>query len=999
MPGPPRPLVLVSLLLALGCPGPRQTTAPIEPAPATTEETAQDADLAAILAKSDLPPTHEAALPGDPIGVTVHRLSNGLTVYISTVRDEPKFTAWIGVRAGSRMDPPDSTGLAHYLEHMLFKGTDDFGTLNAKKEAVHVERVRELYAKLREIDENDDKARAQIFADIDRHTQEQAKYAVPNEFDRLMAVLGVEDVNAFTSDEQTTYIASVPSNRLEQWATVEGERFADPVFRLFLPELESVYEEKNLSLDRPFSRAWEAMHKALFPKHPYGAQTTIGAVEHLKSPAYQDMADYFERWYVPNNMAIVLAGDIDAKTALPVLEKKFGHLEPKAVPEPGPGEIVPLSGRVFREVPGEGEQSVTLAWHTAPITHADEPALEVMDRLLDDVTVGLLNLELELTQKVPRAGSWVTGMNESGYFAVQLGVRDGQKHEDVEAMALEVLGKLKRGEFTEEDVAAVRLQQTVRVKQERESSWARAARMMTAFVEHRAWKDVLARDAAFDKVTRKDVIRVAKKYLGDDFVAVYRREGKVDVPKLEKPKITPVPIDPSRKSQFAEDVETMQAPQLQPQWAKEGEHYRHRKLDSGEMIASKNKRNDLFSITYRVKRGYRKEPLLCYAIDLFALSGAGDQSAEALQKELYALGSSVDAGCDAAYSWISVDGIDANMEKTLAVVDRWLADPRFEKKTLQRHLKNTISKRSDHLEEDRYLTQALDLYAKYDRDSAWLRHPSNKQLKKASPARLRDLMKSLLSYEHRTLYFGPRNGEDAAKVVARKGTFKDPGEVWTRKYRKVGGPTIYFLHKDGAKANVRFVIPRPPLARADRPVAELYSEYLSGNMSALVFQEIRESRGLAYSASSVYSGGRTPRDESGLLGFMSTQADKTPVAVKTFLELLRSGEIQPDRLVAAKLALDQEYRSSRLDPRWIHWWVLAWDELEENQDPRPWRWKTIAKTKVSQVDAFAEPFAAAPVIVGVIGDRKRVGLDELRKIGQVTEVKPDDLFSYGKFAN
>jgi predicted Zn-dependent peptidase len=996
MPGTPRPLVLVALLLAFGCPAPRQAPGPAEPTPASSEA-AEQVDVAAVLTASDLPPTNDAALPGDPMDVTVHRLSNGMTVYISTVRDEPKFTAWIGVRAGSRMDPPDSTGLAHYLEHMLFKGTDDFGTLDSKKEAVHVERVRELYAQLRGVDEADKAGRQKIFAEIDRHTQEMAKYAVPNEFDRMMSVLGVEDVNAFTSDEQTTYIGNVPSNRLEQWATVEAERFSDPVFRLFLPELEAVYEEKNLSLDRPFTRAWNAMHTALFPKHPYGTQTTIGAVEHLKTPAYQDMVDYFERWYVPNNMAIVLAGDIDAKTALPVLQKKFGHLQPRSLPRPGPGEIVPLSERVFREVPGEGEQSVTLAWQTASIMHADEPALEVMDRLLDDSTVGLLNLELGLTQKVPRAGSWHSGMNESGYFAVQLGVRDGQKHEDVEAMAIDVLGKLKRGEFTEQDVDAVRLQQTVRRKEERESSWARAARMMNAFVEHRAWKDVLARDAAFDAVTREDVIRVANEYLGEAFVAIYRREGKVDVPKLEKPHITPVPIDPSRKSPFAAKVESMPAPQLRPQWAKEGEHYEHWTLASGEMIASKNARNDLFSLTYRVKRGYDKEPLLCYALDLFALSGAGKQSPEALQKELYSLGSSVSTGCDAAYSWITIDGIDANMEATLEVVDRWLADPRVEKGTLARHLENTLTGRRDHLEEDRYLTQALDLYAKYDRQSAWLQHPSNKQLKKASTARLGRLMKSVLTYKHRTLYFGPRSTEDAAKVVARPGTFKDPGDVWTRKYRKVSGPTIYFLHKDGAKANVRFVIPRPPLVRDDRPVAELYSEYLSGNMSALVFQEIRESRGLAYSASSVYTAGRTPRDESGLLGFMSTQADKTPVAVATFLELLRSAKIQPDRLVAAKLALDQEYRASRLDPRWIHWWVLSWDELEEKEDPRPWEWRTIAKTRHEQVDAFAEPFADAPVIVGIIGDRTRVGLDELHKIGQVTEVQPADLFSYGAF--
>jgi predicted Zn-dependent peptidase len=987
-------LVLVASICAVGCRG-ATTAAPDGDAQGkrTTDDAAVDVE--AVLAKSDLPPTLSTPLADDPMGVTVHRLRNGLTVYISTVRDKPQFTAWIGVRAGSRMDPPDSTGLAHYLEHMLFKGSDEFGTLDADKEAAHVERVRKLYAQLR--DATDEESRKQIFAEIDRETQEQAKYAVPNELDRMYSTLGVTDINAFTSLEQTTYIGSVPSNRLAQWATVEEERLADPVFRLFLPELEAVYEEKNLSLDRPGTRAWEAMQLALYPKHPYGTQTTIGDALHLKSPAYQDMADYFERWYVPNNMAIVLAGDIDPATALPVLEKQFSRLQPREVPPPGPGEVVPLKGRVLREVLGEGEESVSLAWHTVPIEHADEPALAVMDRLLDDASVGLLNVELELTQKVPRAGSWHSAMNESGYFGVQLGVRDGQEHEDVEAMALAVVAKLAKGEFTDADVAGVRLQQSVARKYERETSWARASRMMDAFIEHRSWQEVLARDEAFDRVTRDDVIRVAKKYLGDDKVVIHRRQGKVETPKLDKPKITPVKIDPSRKSEFARRVERMKAPQLQPLWAEEGVHYQHVKVPAGQLIASRNERNDLFSVKYMVDRGYDKEPLLCYALDLFAVSGAGTQSAEALQKELYALGSSVDTGCDAAYSWVAIEGIDANMEASLAVVDRWLADPKFDAGALARHYENTITKRRDHLEEDQYLTQALDTFAKYAGESAWLQHPSNAQLKKAKVAQLTKLMKSLLRFEHHTFYFGPRAPQDAADVVARKGEFADPGPLWVRKYRRVSAPAIYFLHKEGAKANVRFVIPRPPLLRDERPVAEVYSEYLIGNMSALVFQEIRESRGLAYSASSIYSDGRTPKDESGLLGFMSTQADKTPVAVATFLELLRTGEIQSDRLAAAKLSLDQNYRSSRIDPRWITAWVHGWDELGEKKDPRPWMWEVVQHTTPERVAAFSEPFGDAPVIIGIIGDRSRVGLDELKKIGQVTEVKPGDLFSYGGF--
>jgi predicted Zn-dependent peptidase len=983
---------------ALGCH--LRTAAPpvdAEPGPAPSGDQGKLAapSVDAVLAASDLPATLEAPLPDDPMQVTVHRLKNGLTVYISTDRQKPRFNAWIGVRAGSRMDPPDSTGLAHYLEHMLFKGTDDFGTIDPKAEAPHVERVRELYGELRKA--KDDAARKKILTEIDQQTQAMAAYAVPNEHSRMYGAMGIEGVNAFTSQEQTVYIGDVPSNRLNAWAAVEGERFADPVFRLFFPELEAVYEEKNLSLDNPGRRVSEALQAALFPKHPYGTQTTIGEVEHLKNPAYEDMVAYFDRWYVPNNMAIALAGDIDPERALPVLEEAFGRLRPKALSEPHAGELPPISGRVFREVRAEGEEGVTLAWHAVPAAHEDAVALEVMDRVLDDAKVGLLNVRLELTQRVPSAGSYLSSLREAGSFFVRADARSGQTPEELEAMLLEVVRTLREGEFTEEDVTAVKLQETVRLRRRLEFPGARVSKMMSAFIEHRDWKDVVEHDRRYQAVTRADVIRVAKKYLGDDYVVVAKRKGKPEIPKLDKPTITPVKIDHARRSAFSKKVEAMPVTELQPDWVKEGTHYVRRPLAAGPLIAAKNERNDLFSLTYSQERGYRTAPYLCYALELLDLSGAGDDDAEALQKQLYALGTSVSTSCGAEQSSITIEGIDGKMEESLAIVDRWVKDPRFDAEALDRLYDNTVSERRDGMEKDFILTMALSDYANLGKRSNWLQQPSNQRLAKAKPAELRRLIGTFFDHEHRTLYFGPRAVDEVAKVVPRGSKHRKVGAPELRRYVRVKEPTIYFLHKDGAKANVRFTIPRGVLARKDRPTARLLSEYLSGNMSALVFQEIRESRGLAYSAYSSYSVGRRPNDESGLFGMMSTQADKTPEAVRTFLDLLRSGEIQGERLTDAKAGIDQEYRATRIDPRWVTRWVVSWDDLGEKQDPRPWEWDTMKTLAVDDVAGFAKGFADVPVIITIVGDRERVGLEQLETIGKVREVEAADLFGYGAF--
>ncbi len=998
-----RVLLGLSLVVASGCRG--TDTALPEAAPGPGKVASVDAapvlSAEEILAASDLPQPLAQPLAGDPMGVSIHRLSNGLTVYVSTDRQQPRFTAWIGVRAGSRMDPADSTGLAHYLEHMLFKGTDEFGTLDMEAEQPHIDAVQDLYRQLRTT--QDEAERSAILTKIDTETQAQGKFAIPNEIDRMYATLGLEGVNAFTSNEETVYIGSVPSNRLEQWAAVEAERYTDPVYRLFWPELEAVYEEKNIDLDSPNSRVWKAMLSGLFPQHPYGTQTTIGEVEHLKSPAYDDMAAYFEQWYAPNNMAIVLSGDIDAKQAVPVLEQAFGHLKPRLLPTPAKGALPEVQGRSMTEVLGDGEPGVRIAWKTVPVGHADEPALVVLDRVLDDASVGLLNTRLELTQKLPAVGSGHSTLNEAGYFFTWAQARQDQNLDDVEGMMREVVEAVRAGAMTEADVAAAKLHWSLGRKEGLESTGSRASRMMDAFISHRDWRDEVATAEAVAAVTREDVIRVAGKYLGEGTVVVFKRKGQPKLPKLGKPAITPVDIDPSRKSPFAKEIEAMETPDLTPVWAQQGTHYERRTLPSGELIAVKNPRNDLFSVTIQIKRGYRKAPLLCYALDLFELSGRGETPAADLQKELYALGSSVWTSCDAEYSAINLRGVDKNLDATLELVTAWMDDPTFSTELLGAHLDNTLSARKDQLDQDRYLTSALDAYAKYGERSAWKQQPSNAKLAGAKPAALRRLIRTMLDHQGRTLYFGTRSADDAAVLLGRTKTssgrkrFKDPGDAWVREFRDLKGPTVYFLDKEVAKANVRFAFPAAPLRREDRPLAKLYTQVLSGNMSAAVFQELRESSGLAYSAYAGVSEGRTPKDASALFGSLSTQTDKTPEAVARFMGLLKSPPLSTDRVEEAREALDLEYRATRLDPRWIGWSVVSWDEMGEAADPRAWEWAQVKQADTDALQRFAEGWMDSPVVFAVVAERARVGMEALQGLGEVKEVRPETLFGYGAF--
>ncbi|RYY06771.1 MAG: insulinase family protein, partial [Sphingobacteriaceae bacterium] len=243
----------------------------------------------------------------DPARARFYTLKNGLTVILSATPKQPRIQTYIAVKAGSKTDPAGHTGLAHYLEHMMFKGTDKFGSLDWSKEKPLLDKIDNLYEQYNKT--TDEAKRKEIYKQIDQTSGEAAKFAIANEYDKMMAGMGAQGSNAFTSFEQTVYTEDIPSTAVDKFLTLQAERFRAPVLRIFHTELEAVYEEKNRSLDSDPNKVQESMFAALFPNNNYGRQTTIGTVENLKNPSLKAIRNYYYSYYVPNNMGIIMSGD------------------------------------------------------------------------------------------------------------------------------------------------------------------------------------------------------------------------------------------------------------------------------------------------------------------------------------------------------------------------------------------------------------------------------------------------------------------------------------------------------------------------------------------------------------------------------------------------------------------------------------------------------------------------------------------------------------------
>ncbi len=936
--------------------------------------------------------------PADPMAVQIYQLDNGLTVYLTKNHDTPRFFAEIAVRAGSKHDPAESTGLAHYLEHMLFKGTRHFGTLDFAKEKPHLDRITDLYEQ--HFRETDPAKRLAIYAGINRETQLAAQLEIPNEMDRLYQALGEEGLNAHTWHEETVYNVGLPANRLEQWSIIEAERFHQPVFRLFQTELETVYEEKNQSLD---NKQWilnEAVSRLLFKNHPYGQQTTIGEVEHLKNPSLKNLYRYYDTWYVPNNMAIALSGDISPRRTVEIIDRHFSIWKPKPLPEAKHWTEAPLSGPERATVRYQGEEMVRLAFRLPGRSHADAEALKLVDMILDNSVAGLINLNLNQQQRVRRAGSSPEINNDFGAEYLWGVPKKGQTLAEVENLLLEQIELVKKGGFEDWILPAIINDFKKNRKAALEANESRVAWMRGSFIAFEDWDHAVAEISRLEQVTKPDVVRVANRYFGGGYVAGCRVDAQHEVPKIEKPPIDAIPIDTTRQSAFVQQVLAMKVRELEPVFVKPGKDYRKEKLQDGvALYASKNPLNDLFSLTISVDVGSRHDNRLSMATQLLDKSGTKRFRAEQLKKEWYKLGTDFGVGIGDNETYINLSGLDENLDASLALLMEVLREPSADAATLEELKKIILVQREDAKKDFRTLAGAVALFNRYGVNSPYLKALPNAAVQAMTIDQLHGLTRGLLNYPLTVTYTGSlplkqvrqrleqRLGREVAVQAAPPYVFLQAAAPEANR--------IYLFNKEMAQSQVRLEFGDGEYHEADFPAVQLYNEYFSGGMAGIVFQELREARALAYSAGAVYGNGSRKGEQNLMTGGIGTQTDKTLDAVEAFLGLLDNLPASPERFQAARAAILMRYRTGKIGFREVLGAVRSWERLEVPIDPRKARFEKVQRAGLDLVLQFhREHLKGKPKLISIVGDKSKMDLDRLQKRGTVTALELQDLFAF-----
>lgn len=942
------------------------------------------------------------SVEGDPMQTRIYTLPNGLRIYLSVNKEKPRIQTFIAVRTGSKNDPAETTGLAHYLEHLMFKGTRQFGTDNAEAEQPLLDEIERRYEEYRLI--TDEAVRRQKYHEIDSVSQLAAQYFIPNEYDKLMAAIGAQGTNAFTSYDVTCYVEDIPSNEIENWARIQSDRFRNMVVRGFHTELEAVYEEYNIGLGSDMEKLYDALMAKLFPTHPYGTQTTIGTQQHLKNPSITNIKNYFAKWYVPNNVAICMAGDFEPDEVLAVLEKHFGQWRPGAdVAQPQFPELKPLTAPVDSTVVGLEAENVCIGWRSDRARSLQNDTLELIDAVLSNGKAGLLDLDLNQEMKVMVAQSGVEALLDHGIFLL-LGIpKEGQTLEEVRDLLLGEIDKLKRGEFEEDLLAAALNNKKLHELRELEHNGTRVRKMMEAFINGVSWEQQVGQMERLSKISKSDLVEFANRFFTDGYVTVYKRQGEdTTQKKIEKPAITPIPTNRDRVSAFVQEIQQSHVEPIHPQFL----DFRHDLsfFDTKKglpVIYKQNKENDLFTLYFRYPFGKEDDRRYEMAASYIDYLGTKKKTAAEVKQEFYKLACNYSLNVGTDEIQIGLSGLSENMPQALALLEDLLRNAQVDKGAYDDMVGLVLKERQDNKTDQQTCFYALSQYAQYGPHNALRDNMTEKELRETNPQVLLDLLKNISQYSHQVLYYGPMSEADLNKCVTKLHATKKQllavpeGEPYRQQL--TGSPEVFIAPYDAKNIYMRMNYNEGRDTNLDRyATISLFNEYFGGGMNGIVFQEMREARGLAYSAAAYYLTPSKKGNPESFFTYIITQNDKMMDCVHQFREIIDRMPQSEAAFRIAKDALLKQMASRRTTKYGVISAYLAAQKQGYDFDINEKIYRDLQGLTLKDiVDFEQERIAGKTGRYIILGDEKELDMKSLEEIAPaVHRLSLEEVFGY-----
>ncbi|TDH19964.1 insulinase family protein [Segetibacter sp. 3557_3] len=937
----------------------------------------------------------------DPMATRFYTLKNGLSVILSKNTKEPRVAVKIAVRAGSNNDPKEHTGLAHYLEHLLFKGTDKFGSLDWTKEKPLLDKIESLYEQYNGT--KDEAKRREVYKEIDRVSGEAAKFAIAGEYDHLMKALGSQGTNAHTSVEETVYHEDIPANAMDKFLAIQAERFRNPIMRIFHTELEAVYEEKNRGLDNDGNKMQEAMFSTVFPTHNYGLQTTIGTIEHLKNPSITAIRDFYNKYYVPNNMAVLMAGDFNPDELIKKIDNHFSFMKAKPVVEYKGTKEKPIEGPVVKEVYGPTAESIRILYRSAPAGTREAMLADLASDILANGKAGLIDLNLNKQQKVLGAGAALWQFKDYGIFFLLASPKQGQSADDVKDLLRSQIAHLKNGDFDETLVKATAANYKLSRLQSLESNAARVNSIMDQFIKNRGneWNKEVALIDEMSRITKKELVAFANRFFTDNnYVVLYKRKGEdKSITKVEKPPITPVETNAGKSSPFVKAIIETPLPSLKPVFVDYNKDLQRGKVGNAEVLYVQNEDNSLFRLSYRFDMGSWNNKKLPLAAQYLQYLGTDKYTSEEISKQFYNLACNFNVFPGDEQTTITVSGLQENFDKAVSLFEELLKNCKPDEAALE-GLKNLLTKaRANNKLNKGAIASAMQSYAMYGPKNPYNYTLTDEELKNLKANDLTDLLHGLTNNQHRIGYYGPQPinqlTTNLQKLHSLPASWATNSDAVKFERVKQTANKVLFANYDAVQSEIFWVKNLSVYDPKNEAMINLFNSYFGGGMGSIVFSTIRESKALAYATNArVITPGKKD-DYFSIVAYVGSQSDKMNDAVTSMNELLNELPRTEQSFENARTSLMKNIETDRITQDGIITSYLNAQRKGLDRDLRQENYALYSTLKLDDIYKFhQETLAKQPYTYCVVASDKRISMDDLKKYGELQVLNLEELFGY-----
>ena len=945
--------------------------------------------------------TAQAALTRE--GLSECKLDNGLTVMLWEDHEQPDVTGYVVVRAGAVDEPAEYTGLAHYLEHMMFKGTERIGALDWDKEKPIYDSIIALYDQYSEA--TDPKLRAELAKQINECSMRQAKISSLEDFFVQLDLIGAEGVNAFTSYDLTAYVNSFPAAEMYRWLTIFSDRLINPVFRTFQAELENVFEEYNMYANDPSSQVQEQLMADIYKGSPYEREV-IGLPEHLKNPRLSKLIEFYNTWYVPNNMALIIVGDFDTEKTKPMIRETFSRLVPKELPERPSYPEVSFAGNPKKHYNLGYNAMVTWVYQGVKEGDPDQDVLDFVCALLYNGKVGLLD-KVNTKGDVQFAGVYSDARRNTGRLIIEavpyFDANQAQFESDdaTKTIVMREVDKIKNGQISDELIASVKSMYAQAEKLEEESRSAKMNHLMDAFTYGKPLDDIFTQNEKIQALTKDEIVRVAKKYFDAPYMTISFDEAtKTPKPKtLPKPDIKPV--EPSKEvTEYAKAFREL--PRETPK--RTFNNFADVQVSSlGENVTlhyTPNTKNDVFSMTLRYGIGAHEMPLLPYVtalMDNAGIMGMPNLEGKDFDQQINDLNAYVGYGCDESYFYISINGEESNIDKVMNLVTRQLLMPYLEQKQLDAIKGSEFFSRYSRQKRTATQKSALLQYALYGDKSDYLDEVPFSEIWDLQLPKVQSLVAKARTYALDVFYCGTLPAEKLAAELPLTEGMKPSKSRFIKDRVSYDKPTVLFLPNSNVQqADLYFYINGRPYDKSSDVVSDAFNRYMSGGFTGLVMYEIREKRSMAYTAYGVDQTPSLPGKDCFFYGYVGTQSDKVVDAISVYMDILNDMPKDSTNIEAIRAMLRQSAQTSKPTMRQKAGTYEYWQRLGYTEDPAKVNAAAIDALTFEDIEKFYEDnIKGKSVTIVLMGDPKKIDKKAIEaKLGcKVTEVKSSKIFN------